>query len=56
MLLKYLDWSFIQFLDRLDWINRKFSGTSLKEETLPTLDVLEWGEFCLENQGVLSPY
>ena len=26
------------------------------EENHPTLDVLEWGEFCLENQGVLSPY
>lgn len=35
MLLKHLDWSFIQFLDRLDWINRKFSGTSLKEDNNP---------------------
>ena len=26
------------------------------EENLPTLDVLEWGDFSLEKLGVLFPY
>ena len=28
----------------------------LVSKTLPTLDVLEWGDFSLEKLGVLSPY